>query len=77
VFANLARYTHRIAISNAHILAPDDDQVRLSYRDYRDGQSNTQQLQASELIRRFLLHGLRALSLTGRRRQAPTPRAQR
>ena len=31
----LARYTHRIAITNARILAVDDRQVRFRYKDYR------------------------------------------
>jgi len=56
VIGYLARYTHRIAISNARILGLDDDQVSLSYRDYRDGQHKTLTLDAPELIRRFLLH---------------------
>jgi hypothetical protein len=33
----LARYTHRIAITNARILAVDDRRVTLRYKDYRDG----------------------------------------
>ncbi len=33
----LARYTHRIAITNARILAVEDTQVSLRYKDYRDG----------------------------------------
>jgi len=58
VIGYLARYTHRIAISNARILGLDDDQVSLSYRDYRDGQHKTLTLDAAEFIRRFLLHVL-------------------
>jgi len=54
----LARYTHRIAISNARILGVDGDQVHVSYRDYRDGEHKTLVLQAAELLRRFLLHVL-------------------
>jgi len=54
----LARYTHRIVLSNARILGLDDDQVSLSYRDYRDGEHQTLTLEAPELIRRFLLHVL-------------------
>jgi len=56
VVAYLARYTHRIAISNARILGLDGEQVRIAYRDSRDGQNKTLQLQAPELIRRFALH---------------------
>jgi len=58
VIGYLARYTHRIAISNARILGLDDDQVSLSYRDYRDVGHKTLTLEAPELIRRFLLHVL-------------------
>jgi len=58
VIGYLARYPHRIAISNARILGLDDDQVSLSYRDYRDGGHKTLTLEAPELIRRFLLHVL-------------------
>jgi len=55
VIGSLARYTHRIAISNARLLALDDDQVSLSDR---DGGHKTLTLDAPELIRRFLLHVL-------------------
>jgi len=54
----LARYTHRVAISNARILGVDGDKVHVSYRDYRDGGHKTLVLQAGELLRRFLLHVL-------------------
>ena len=54
----LARYTHRIAISNARILGVDGDKVYVSYRDYRDGEHKTLTLDAAEFIRRFLLHVL-------------------
>ncbi|MGH7927521.1 MAG: IS91 family transposase, partial [Candidatus Binatia bacterium] len=33
----LGRYTHRVALSNDRILAIDQDQVTLSYRDRKDG----------------------------------------
>ena len=58
VIAYLARYTHRIALSNARIQGLDGDQVSLRYRDYRDGQTKTMRLEAQELLRRFLLHVL-------------------
>jgi len=54
----LARYTDRIAISNARIQGLEDDQVSPGYRDYRDGQHKTLTLDAPEFIRRFLLHVL-------------------
>jgi len=53
VIGYLARYTHRIALGNARILGPDDDQVSLRYR---DGEHKTLTLEAPELIRRCLLH---------------------
>lgn len=53
----LARYTHRIAIGNARILAVDDTRVRFRYRDYRDGNRHkTLCLDGEEFVRRFLLH---------------------
>jgi len=54
----LARYTHRIAISNARIQGLDGDEVHLRYRDYRDGETKTLLLKPEELLRRFLLHVL-------------------
>jgi len=35
VITDLARYTHRITISNARIEDLDDDQASVRYRDYR------------------------------------------
>jgi hypothetical protein len=55
----LGRYTHRVALSNDRILAIDQDQVTLSYRDRKDGdRKKTLTLDAQEFIRRFLLHVL-------------------
>lgn len=55
----LARYTRRIAISNARILAVDDHQVTLRYKDYRDRDRHKQLvLSGEEFVRRFLLHVL-------------------
>ncbi|MGE4532855.1 IS91 family transposase [Halomonas sp.] len=55
----LARYTRRIAISNARILAVDDHQVTLRYKDYRDRDRGKQLVLAGEeFVRRFLLHVL-------------------
>ena len=59
VFEYLARYTHRIAISNHRILTIKNDHVLFKWRDYSD--SNKQKimsLHAHEFIRRFLLHVL-------------------
>ena len=55
----LARYTRQIAISNARILAVDDQQVTLRYKDYRDHDRHKQLiLGGEEFVRRFLLHVL-------------------
>ena len=61
VLAYLARYTHRVAISNSRLLALDERGVTFRYKDYRrDGQARyrTMTLAADEFIRRFLLHVL-------------------
>jgi hypothetical protein len=56
----VGRYTHRVAISNARLVAMDDGHVSFRYKDYRaDGrQQKTMRLAALEFIRRFLLHAL-------------------
>jgi hypothetical protein len=59
VLAYLARYTHRVAISNSRLLALDQRGVTFRYKDYRrDGRARyrTMTLTADEFIRRFLLH---------------------
>ncbi len=54
----LSRYTYKIAISNHRITDIDDHQVSFRWKDYRDGQQKTMQLDGDEFIRRFLLHVL-------------------
>jgi hypothetical protein len=55
----LARYTHRIAITNARILNVDEDGVKLRYKDYSDNErSKTMHLNGEEFVRRYLLHVL-------------------
>jgi len=55
----LGRYTHRIAIGNHRILKMQNDKVFFLWRDYADGNKNkTMTVEASEFIRRFLLHVL-------------------
>jgi len=55
----LGRYTHRTAIANHRILACDDQQVRFTWRDRRDGdRRKVMSLPAEEFIRRFLTHVL-------------------
>ncbi len=61
VLAYLARYTHRVAISNSRLIAFDQDNVTFSYKDYRRDGTDRQQvmtLAADEFIRRFLIHVL-------------------
>lgn len=59
VLQYLARYTHRVAISNRRLLALRDGQVTFRYRDSADGnQQRTMTLSAVEFLRRFLLHVL-------------------
>jgi hypothetical protein len=58
IIGYLARYTHRIAISNQRIISIDQDQVKFSYTDYRDNRKKIMTLHCSEFIRRFLMHVL-------------------
>jgi len=61
VLSYLARYTHRVAISNRRLIALDERGVTFRYKDYRrNGQARyrTVTLGADEFIRRFLLHVL-------------------
>lgn len=57
----LARYTHRVAISNGRLLGIENGHVRFRWRDSRHNKrSSTMTLEATEFIRRFLLHVLPA-----------------
>jgi hypothetical protein len=59
VLKYLARYTHRVAISNRRLLEFDNGRVTFSWKDYAHGnQQSTMTLDAVEFIRRFLLHVL-------------------
>ncbi len=61
VLAYLARYTHRVAISNSRLLGLDERGVSFRYKDYRrNGQARfrSMTLAPDEFIRRFLLHVL-------------------
>jgi hypothetical protein len=59
VLKYLARYTHRVAISNQRLVDLEDGKVRFHWKDYaHGGASKTMTLQAVEFIRRFLLHVL-------------------
>ena len=65
VLAYLARYTHRVAISNSRLLAMDERGVTFRWKDYRAskrGRGKTRHkamtLSPQEFMRRFLLHVL-------------------
>ena len=53
----LARYTHRVAISNHRLVALEDSQVTFRYKDYQRGHRlRTLTLEAVEFLRRLMLH---------------------
>ena len=61
VLKYLARYTHRVAITNRRLLALEDGRVTFRWKDYAHGnRQRLMTLDAVEFIRRFLLHILPA-----------------
>jgi hypothetical protein len=82
----LARYTHRVAISNHRLVAFKDDHVSFRWKDYAaNGKQKVMTVSSDEFLRRFLIHVLpkgliriRHLGLFANRRRAPhhccTPR---
>jgi len=55
----LARYTHRVAISNHRLLSVADGNVSFRWKDYAHGSKQRKMtVTAEELLRRFLLHVL-------------------
>jgi Putative transposase len=57
VLRYLARYTHRVAISNQRLVSLQDGKVSFRWKDYSQGnQHRTMTLGVTEFIRRFLLH---------------------
>jgi Putative transposase/Transposase zinc-binding domain len=57
VLKYLARYTHRVAISNERIESLEDGRVTFRYKDYTGGgRWRRLTLDAHEFLRRFLLH---------------------
>jgi hypothetical protein len=59
VLRYLARYTHRVAISNHRLIAIENGEVTFQWKDYAsDGKQRTMTLKAIEFLRRFLLHVL-------------------
>jgi hypothetical protein len=61
VLAYLARYTHRVAISNSRLIGADETGVTFKFKDYRiegPGRYKTMTVAPAEFIRRFMLHVL-------------------
>jgi len=55
----LARYTHRVAISNQRLVACQNHRVSFRWRDYAHGGKNkVMTVPAEEFLRRFLIHVL-------------------
>ena len=81
----LARYTHRVALSNSRLIDANEKGVRFKYKDYRiegPGRYKTMTLVPGEFIRRFMLHvlpkGFLASGITACWRAAePKPRRWR
>ena len=61
VLAYLSRYTHRVAISNSRLISCEAGRVTFKVKNYRaegEARYTTMSLQASEFIRRLLIHVL-------------------
>jgi hypothetical protein len=59
VLKYLARYTHRVAISNHRLRSLEQGRVAFEWKDYADrGRTKNMTLDAVEFMRRFLLHVL-------------------
>jgi hypothetical protein len=59
VLGYLARYTHRVAITNHRLVAFDGDQVTFRWKDYAHGNKQRMMtLDSQKFLRRFLLHVL-------------------
>jgi hypothetical protein len=55
----LARYTHRVAISNHRLVSVADDKVTFRWKDYaHGGKQRKMTVTAEEFLRRFMLHVL-------------------
>jgi hypothetical protein len=55
----LARYTHRVAISNHRLVSFDGESVTFRWKDYAHGNKQRKMtISADEFLRRFLLHTL-------------------
>ena len=61
VLSYLARYTHRVALSNNRLIDANEKGVKFKYKDYRiegPGRYKMMTLEPGEFIRRFMLHVL-------------------
>jgi len=59
VLQYLARYTHRVAISNHRLLSVTESEVRFRWKDYANhSKKRTMTLTGEEFLRRFLQHVL-------------------
>jgi hypothetical protein len=59
VLKYLARYTHRVAISNQRLVSLSDGRVKFRYKNYANGQQDeVMPLDTTEFMRRFLMHTL-------------------
>jgi len=59
VLKYLARYTHRIAISNRRLVSADNQSVTFTWKDYaHNNKPRTMTLDGAEFLRRFLLHAV-------------------
>jgi hypothetical protein len=59
VLQYLARYTHRVAISNHRLISFEEGKVTFRYKDYAHGNKTRKMtLTSDEFLRRFLLHVL-------------------
>ncbi len=57
VLEYLARYTHRVAISNHRLVAIDEHQISFRWKDYRhEHKLKIMTIAAHEFVRRFLMH---------------------
>lgn len=59
VLKYLARYTHRIAISNRRLISMNDQTVTFRWKDYKHhNRPRTMTLDGKEFLRRFLMHAV-------------------
>jgi hypothetical protein len=52
----LARYSHKIALTDHRLVGMDDQTVSFRYTDYRDDRREVMTLASEEVLRCFLLH---------------------